>query len=270
MRIRNPLPVTALVIISLLTLYPFVFMFITSFKDQHQFYHNFWLPAFPLTWSNYAVAWGVVRQYIFNSLWYCGLAVIAIVFFASLAAFALARYRFPGDTFFFYAAISLLMIPAVLQIVPLFMEVKQLRLINTPWAVILIWMARGQPFDILVCRTFFANLPQEIFDAAHVDGAGHFQSYWLIALPMSKPVMVIILIVELLATWNDFIWPLIAIADDALRPVSVGLRFFQGQYSTQYGPMMAGFVIATVPLLIVFSLGLRQFVQGLTAGAIKG
>jgi multiple sugar transport system permease protein/raffinose/stachyose/melibiose transport system permease protein len=245
-------------------------MIMTSFKSVYQFYHSFWLPAFPLMWSNYTFAWDVVSPYLLNTFWYSGVAVIAIVFFASLAAFAFARYRFPGDDFFFYATISLLMIPSVFQLVPLFMQVKQLNLINTPWAVILVWMARGQPFDILVFRTFFANLPQEVFDAAQVDGANQFQTYWLLALPMAKPVIVIILIVELLSTWNDFIWPLIAIADDALRPISVGLRYFQGAYSTQYGAMMAGYVIATAPLLIFFLLGMRQFVQGLATGAVKG
>lgn len=269
-RMRNPVPILVLAIITFLTFFPFVFMVMTSFKSVFQFYHNFWLPEFPLMWSNYVVAWNTVRPYLFNTFWYCGVAVAAIVFFASLAAFALARYRFPGDKFFFYAAISLLMIPAVFQLVPLFMQVKQLNLINTPWAVILVWIARGQPFDILVFRTFFADQPQEVFDAAQVDGANRLQIYWMIALPMAKPVIVILLIVELLATWNDFIWPLIALADDALRPISVGLRYFQDAHSSQYGPMMAGYVIATAPLLILFLLGMRQFVQGLTTGAVKG
>ena len=110
-------------------------------------------------------------------------------------------------------------------------------------------------------RTFFANLPEEIFESAYMDGANKFHCYWLIGLPLSVPV---------LATWNDFIWPLVAISTDSLRPVAVGLRFFQGTYLTQYGPMMAGFVIATLPLVVVFGVALRQFVSGLTAGALKG
>lgn len=270
MSIRKALPVAILIFITCLTFFPFVFMIQTSFKSVFQFYHNFWLPTLPLMWSNYVTAWQVILPYLINSFWYSGISVLAIVAFSSLAAFAFARYRFPGDTFFFYAAISLLMIPAVFQLVPLFMQVKQLGILNTPWAVILVWIARGQPFDILVFRTFFANQPQEIFDAAQVDGASAFQSYLLIGMPMAKPVVVIILIIELLSTWNDFIWPLIAIADDAMRPISVGLRYFQGAYSTQYGAMMAGYVIATIPLLILFLLGMRQFVQGLATGAVKG
>ena len=270
MRFRRALPIALLVMITFITFFPFLFMIQTSLKSVYQFYHSFWLPAFPLAWGNYVVAWDIVLPYLLNSLWYSAVAVVAIAFFASLAAFAFARYRFPGDTFFFYAAISLLMIPSVFQLVPLFMQVKQLNLINTPWAVILVWIARAQPFDILVFRTYFANQPQEVFDAALVDGAGPFQTYWFVGLPMAKPVIAIVLIVELLSTWNDFIWPLIAIADDALRPISVGLRYFQGAYSTEYGAMMAGYVIASAPLLLVFLLGMRQFVQGLTTGAVKG
>ena len=119
-------------------------------------------------------------------------------------------------------------------------------------------------------RTFFANLPEEIFESAYMDGANKFHCYWLIGLPLSVPVVITILIIHLLATWNDFIWPLVAISSDSLRPVAVGLRFFQGTCLTQYGPMMAGFVIATLPLVVVFGVALRQFVSGLTAGALKG
>lgn len=259
-----------LALIALLTFFPFVFMFITSFKNLNQFYHEFWLPMFPLTWSNYAIAWEVVSVYLVNSTYYSSVSIAGIALFASMAAFAFARYRFPGDQFLFLATISLLMIPSVLQLVPLFMEVRQFGLINTPWALILPWIAVSQPFSILVFRTFFANLPEEIFESAYMDGANKLHCYWLIGLPLSVPVVITILIVHLLATWNDFIWPLVAISSDSLRPVAVGLRFFQGTYLTQYGPMMAGFVIATLPLVVVFGIALRQFVSGLTAGALKG
>ena len=270
MPLGRTLAFSILGLIALLTFFPFIVMVITSFKNLNQFYHEFWLPVFPLTWSNYGIAWEVVSVYLFNSTYYSLLSIIGIALFSSMASFAFARYRFPGDHLLFLATISLLMIPAVLQIVPLFMEVRQFGLINTPWALILPWIAVSQPFSILVFRTFFANLPEEIFESAYLDGANKFHCYWMIALPLSVPVVITILIVHLLATWNDFIWPLVAISSDKLRPVAVGLRFFQGLYLTQYGPMMAGFVIATLPLVIVFGFGLRKFVSGLTTGAIKG
>ena len=267
---RNNIFIAILVAMAAFTFFPFVFMLYTSFKDIHQFYHNFWLPTLPFHFSNYAIAFKVIAVYIFNTTYYSIISVTAIALLASLAAYAFARFKFPGSRALFSLIISLLMIPAVLQIVPLFMEVKSLGLLNTPWAVILPWIARSQPFSILVFRTFFADMPTEIFESAHMDGANKLKCYYLLAVPLSTPVITTIVIVHLLATWNDYIWPLVVLSKDSVRVISIGIRYFQGTYGTQYGPLMAGYVLASVPLLIVFAFGLRQFVQGLTSGAIKG
>ncbi len=114
-----------------------------------------------------------------------------------------------------------------------------------------------------------AGLPEELFEAARVDGASLFPCYWHIALPLSRPMLSVVVITTLLTTWNDFIWPLIVISDDNLRTIPIGLAFFQTQFTTDYGPLMAGYVISSLPLLIVFLFTSKEFVQGLTAGAVK-
>jgi raffinose/stachyose/melibiose transport system permease protein len=153
--------------------------------------------------------------------------------------------------------------------VPAFVWIKNLGLINSHWGLILPSIAGQQVFAIFITRGFMASLPEELFEAARVDGATMFQLYWRIALPLSRPIVTVVVITSLLATWNDFVWPLIVIGSDHLRTIPVGLAFFQTQYQTSYGPQMAGYFISSLPLLLIFLFTSKEFVQGLTAGAVK-
>lgn len=148
---------------------------------------------------------------------------------------------------------------------------RDLGLLNTPWALILPWTAGGQVFGILLCRTFFATLPQELFDSAKIDGASEIDLYARIALPLSWPIIVTLAIMHLVATYNDFIWPLLTISSPKLQVVTVGLTQFTSQYGiTDWGPRMAAYVLAALPLVVLFTFGMRYYVQGLTSGALKG
>jgi multiple sugar transport system permease protein len=163
------------------------------------------------------------------------------------------------------------MIPGVLTLIPAFVLVRQLGLINTPWALILPWTSGGQVFGILLCRSFFATLPQDLFDSGRIDGASEFMLYTRIALPLSWPILMTLAITHLVATYNDFIWPLLTIADPAKQVVAVGLTQFTSQFGvTDWGPRMAAYTVSTIPLLILFTFGMRYYVQGLTSGAVKG
>ncbi|MBV7335022.1 carbohydrate ABC transporter permease [Chloroflexi bacterium TSY] len=260
-----------LLTLGLITFYPLVFTLFTSFKNNTQFYSTFWGPAFPLHWLNYADAWQQLSDAIFNTVLVGVVSAFGVVFLASLAAYIFARHRFPGHDLFFFAIIALLMIPGVLTLIPLFLQVKSLGLLNTYWALILPYIAGGQAFAIFVLRSFIASQPEGIFESARIDGADEFRIYYQIALPMAKPILGTLAILSLLSSWNDYIWPSVTLRNPELWTISLRLVSFSSQWDSlqQYGPMFAGYVIASIPLLILFMFTMRLFIEGLASGAIK-
>lgn len=254
-----------------LSLITIILMIFLSLKDNGQIYGRFWSPPSPIRWENYIDGWHVMRRYIFNSLVYSLASVAGVVFLSSLSGYVFARHRFPGREAIYVLILALLMVPGVLTLIPSFVLVGQLGLLNTPWALILPWTAGGQVFGILLCRTFFATLPQELFDAAKIDGASEFEMYRRIAVPLSWPILVTLSVMHLVASYNDFVWPLITISDPNIQVVTVGLTQFTSQYGvTDWGPRMAAYAVAAMPLVILFSFGMRYYMRGLTSGAIKG
>ncbi len=269
---RHDFPLHLLLIfLGICTFYPLVFTLFTSFKDNSQFYSTFWGPAFPLHWSNYADAWRQLYPVLLNTVLVGVISAFGVVFLASLAAYAFARHRFPGSDIFFYGIIALLMIPGVLTLIPLFLLVKDLGLLNTYWVLILPYIAGGQAFAIFVLRSFIAGLPEEIFESARIDGANEFTIYQRIATPMAKPILGTLAILSLLSTWNDYIWPSVTLRNQDLWTISLKLVSFSSQWASlqQYGPMFAGYVIASIPLLLLFMFTMRLFIEGLSTGAIK-
>ena len=224
----------------------------------------------PIRLENYPSGFEAMKGYITNSLTYSGISVLGVVFLASLTGYVFARHRFPFKEVLYLAILALLMIPGVLTLIPSFVLVRQLGIINTPWALILPWTSGGQVFGILLCRTFFATLPQELFDSGRIDGANEFQLYYRIAVPLSWPIIVTVAIMHLVATYNDFIWPLLTVTNSNIQVVSVGLTEFTSQYGiTDWGPRMAAYTVATIPLLILFMFGMRYYIRGITSGAVK-
>ena len=263
--------ILVLSIILLLSFITIALMIFLSLKDNGQIYGRFWSLPSPVHWENYQQGWITMRRYIFNSLWYSLASVIGVVFLSSLSGYVFARHRFPGKEVIYVCILALLMVPGILTLIPAFVLVRQLGLINTPWALILPWTAGGQIFGILLCRSFFATLPQELFDAAKVDGASEFEQYRKIALPLSWPIMVTLAIMHLVGSYNDFIWPLLTISDQKLQVVTVGLTQFRNEFGTvNWGPRMAAYAVASLPLVVLFSFGMRFYVRGLTSGAVKG
>jgi len=245
-------------------------MVFLSLKDNGQIFGRFWALPNPVRWANYPAGFAAMANYIKNSLVYSIVSVVGVGFLASLTGYVFARHRFPFKEALYLAVLALLMIPGILTLIPQFVLVKNLGIINTPWALILPWTAGGQVFGILLCRTFFANLPQELFDSGKIDGANEFQLYSRIAVPLSWPIIVTVAIMHLVATYNDFIWPLLTISSSRLQVVSVGLTEFTSQYGvTDWGPRMAAYTVATIPLVILFVFGMRYYIQGITSGAVK-
>jgi multiple sugar transport system permease protein/raffinose/stachyose/melibiose transport system permease protein len=258
-----------LIIISFFLFFPFVVTIIISFKDMNQFsVEPFW-PTFPLHWENYQEAGDVVVPYIFNSIVVCGLACLGTVLIGSLTAYVFASFDFPGREILYYFILALLMVPGILTLVPTFVVVRDLRLLDTNWALILPWIAGGQVFAIFILRTFYAAMPKDLFEAARIDGAGELAIFARIAIPLSKSILGVVAIFNILGTWNDFLWPLVTISSQESYPLVLGLYRFQSQYYTVWGPLMAGYVIGTIPLVILFAFTSSLFVQGLAAGGIK-
>ncbi len=259
---------TVILILSFLTIALMLFL---SLKDNGQIYGRFWSLPDPVRWENYRDGWVTMRRYMFNSLWYSIASVIMVVFLSSISGYVFARHKFPGKEVIYVAILALLMVPGILTLIPAFVLVKELGLFNTPWALILPWTAGGQIFGILLCRSSFATLPQDLFDAAKVDGASELQQYTRIALPLSWPILVTLSIMQLVGNYNDFIWPLLTIADQDIQVVTVGLTQFRNEFGTiNWGPRMAAYAVSSLPLVILFAFGMRYYVRGLTSGAVKG
>jgi ABC-type glycerol-3-phosphate transport system permease component len=260
-----------LILAGVITFYPLVFTLFTSFKDNSQFYSTFWGPAFPLHWSNYVDAWRRLDDSILNTVIVGLVSAFGVTLFGSLAAYVFARHHFPGRDTLFFAILALLMIPSVLTLIPLFLLVKDMGLLNTYWVLILPYIAGGQAFAIFVLRSFIASQPEEIFESARIDGANEFTIYARITLPMAKPILGTLAILSLLGTWNDYIWPSVTLRNPELWTISLQLVSFSSQWASlqQYGPMFAGYVIASIPLFLLFVFTMRLFIEGLATGAIK-
>ena len=251
------------------TLFPFLFMVLTSFKTNAQLALNFIGLPRPAQWENYVYAWAKVRPYLSNSVIVSASVVFGVLVFASLSAYAFARLRFWGKEIIWFGILSLLMVPGVLTLIPAYLLVNRLGLVNTYGVLILPAVAGGQVFAVFLMRSFFASLPAELFESARIDGAGEFTVYWRIVLPLSRPILGTVAITNILGTWNSYIWPLVTIQSRKMFTVPIGLAFLRGEYRIEYGQLFAGYVLASLPLLVLFALTMRSFVEGLTAGSIK-
>jgi ABC-type glycerol-3-phosphate transport system permease component len=262
---------TILLFLLAITLYPLFFMVATSFKTTEQFYKSFWGFALPLRWSNYQVAFEAVYPFVLNSLWVTSITVVITLVVSLLSAYAFARFEFPLKNLLYYGLIALLMVPALLTLVPLFLQIRSFGLLNNHWGLILPYAAGSQVLGIFVLRGYLESLPKEIFEAARIDGAGEFTILWRIAVPMTLPAIATVAIFVGIAVWNDFILPLVVLSDRDLWTIPIGLVNFQNQFvlTQAWGPLFAGYVIASLPMVVLFLFTMRYFIRGLTAGAVK-
>lgn len=261
-----------LIIVAVLCLIPFVWVWSSALKSPAEITKApLALPSHP-TLDNVVKAWvqGRLGNYFVNSV----IVAVPIVFFtialSSLAAYAFARATFPGRNVLFYLFLIGLILPFQSIMIPLYYLLRDLQLLGTYWAMIIPTTALGLPFGVFIMRAFFQGLPYELSDAARVDGCNEFAVFWRVILPLAKPGMVTLGIFSFLGAWNSFLLPLIYMQREELRPLVIGLMFFQARYTTDYALTMAGATIVSLPVIIVYIVFQRQFIQGLTAGALKG
>ena len=275
-----------LIAILVMTLLPFVFVINNSFRSNTEMNHSFFgipqaaielvtgkagevTPLQRLTQS-YKDAWEILRPYVLNTIFVCAVTALGVTLLGSITAYVFSRYRFPGHRWMFLVILSFMMIPGVLTLVPSFLWVKQLGLLNSYWVLILPYIAGGQIFAIFVFKGFFDGLPGELFESARMDGAGHLTQYWRLVMPLSKQIVAVVLIVNILGTWNNFLWPFITNTDEKYHVLSSGLfQMSRSTISSNYASMYAAYVLASLPLLVLFVYATKPFMSGVTSGAFK-
>ncbi|EIP96625.1 ABC-type sugar transport system, permease component [Opitutaceae bacterium TAV1] len=212
----------------------------------------------------------LIGPYIANSVFISVSVTCIALTIAIMGAYFFARYKMPFSPVLWSAFMVLMLLPGVANIVPLFNLLKTLGLLNTLWALIIVGIAGAQVFNIFVLRNFIEDLPKDLFEAAEIDGATHFQQILNVVIPMSGPIIGTLGILAFLGSWNDFLLPLIVLRDKEIFPLGVGLIYLDGEYVKQWGQIMSAYFIASIPLIVIFLFCMKLFVRGLSAGAVKG
>ena len=267
-----------LILITIILLGPLVLAFFGSFKTTSEVLA--WPPKLlPTTWawSNYVDVWNNVKdengnsllpRWVFNSVLLSVVHVILQLFFCSLAAFAFARMRFRGRNLIFAFMLSTMMIPGAVLLIPRFLIVNGLGLVNTYWAMILPFAVTA--FGIFLLTQFLRSIPRDLEEAAMIDGAGTFTIYWRIILPLAKPALATLAILEFQGMWNNFQDALIFLNTLEMNTIPLGLAYLRGTYITFFNLILAGSMFNTIPVLIIFILFSRYIIQGVAYSGVKG
>mgnify|MGYP005844711653 CR=1 FL=1 len=250
---------------------PLFWMVSSSLKAPNQLFTIpiEWIP-YAFRWENYIDAWNTAPfgRYFFNSIFVSVTTTLLNLFFCSLAGFAFAKYRFPGRNILFLFILATMMIPFHVIVVPLFTLMRDLKWLNSYAALIV--PGAMSAFGIFLMRQFILALPEELFDAARIDGASEFGIYLRVVLPLSTGPLAALAVFVFLDNWNSLLWPLVTTTRDELRTVAVGLTQFQTVHGTKYHLMMAASTLVVIPMLVVFFFLQRHFIRGVALSGIKG
>ena len=271
-QIRTALKYVGLTLLTLLWLVPVIAAFITSFRTMDDISINgFWSVPGVLTFENFQHAWvdARVNKYLLNSFIITVPSLFMMMFLSSMSAYALARFKFRGNLFFYFMYVAGTLLPFQILLLPVFRLTNALGFYNTYGALILIHTAFQLGFCTFVLRNFMRTVPNEILDAARLDGCSEFRIYWQIMLPLTLPALAALGTLEFTWVFNDYLWAIILVQSDSLRPVTAGLATLRGQYNTDWPVITAGALLATLPTLLMFVFLQRYFIQGLTLGSGK-
>jgi raffinose/stachyose/melibiose transport system permease protein len=268
---RDGLIQIILVANTFIMLAPILIMIFSAFKStQEIFKAPFGIPDFA-NLVNFAKIWEQTNflQYLLNSFVVTGASMALILTLGTMAAYALGRYRFVGASFILMFFIAGLTLPLKLAIIPLFMLMRDLGILNNQLSLIFVYTAMGLPSTVFIMTGFIRTLPNELEDAARMDGASEARIMWAIMLPLVRPAMVIAAIQNVVPIWNDFFFPLVFIQNDSLKTLPQGLTTFMGEYTTDWGVLFAGLTLSAAPIIAIYIVLSRQFISGMTSGAIK-
>lgn len=255
----------------LLVLVPFVWMISSSLKHDNQVFTvpTQWVPR-EFVWSNYVDIWTRIPMlaYLRNSAFLAITISFLQVLTGSFAAYGFAKLRFPGRDWLFLAYLATIAVPWQAYMIPQYLIMEKLGLVNTHLSIILL-QAFGA-FGVFLMRQYYQSIPDELIEAARIDGLSEYRIWWRIMLPLSRPAIASLGLLTFVATWNDYMGPFIYFTSNDLWTVQLGLRSFVGQYDAAYAMIMTGSVISVVPVVLVFLLGQRQFIQGIATSGLKG
>lgn len=260
----------ALAILAFLVLLPLIWMVATSLKIQKDVFQSpiVWVPSNP-QFSNYPNAYGTLdfTRFFLNSAVVTITVTVVHVVLASMAGYALAKYRFVGRSWLFLAILATLMLPIEVIMIPLFLTVRDFGWLNTYQGLIVPHLADA--FGVFLMRQYFLSLPNSLIDAARIDGAGHLRIFFTIAVPLAKPALATLAIFIARETWDEFLWPFLVISSNSMRTVPLGVQSFQAAELANYPYIMAISTLATIPLVIMFFIFQRQFVRGIAMTGLR-
>jgi multiple sugar transport system permease protein len=266
-----------LVLLTLFAVLPMLYMVITSIKTQFaalQFPPEWW-PKNP-TLSQYTTLLDPTSDvgqefltYLWNSIWVCVVTTILGVAVAVPAAYAFSRFRFPGRRWLFYSVLLRNMFPAVVFLMPLFILMRWLHLVNNQWSLVLTYLTFGLPLSIWLLKGFYDNIPVQLEQAARIDGATRFQAFLLVVMPLSSPGIIATAIYSFIIAWNEYVYALTFLNDKDKLTLPVGLQRFFTEYTTNWPGLMAASFIMSVPVVVMFLVLQKYFVKALTEGAVK-
>ena len=256
-----------------ITTIPFLYMFSTSLKEKTYILEipPSLIPEKP-TISNYITALNVnnFKLYFLNSLLVSLCTVILVLLFSSMLAYAFSRFKFPGNNILFYSMLITLMVPTIIYIIPEFILIKNLHLLNSLSGLILIYTSTQLPVYTFLLKGFFSEIPREIEEAARIDGCTMFRIYWQMMIPLAKPALATISIFSFLGSWDEFIIALTMINNVEKRTLPIALALFQGEYFTQWNLVFAASIITILPVILIFISFQKYFVKGITTTGLKG
>lgn len=262
-----------ILILMFFVILPIYLLIVKSFKTPEQETEFPFSITFPFFWENYKLAWLFVKDYILNTVFIAFFQTFGTLVVCSAASYAFVRYKFPFKTVLFMIILSFMMVPGILTLIPQYqMVLNVFNLKNDYFGVILPSITGAIPMGIFLLNTFFGGLPKDLFEAAELDGASKFKQYVMIAVPLSVPILATLGIMQLLSAWNDLLWPQLILQDESMHTITVGLAPFTESYYNDFlslGVPFAGYVIVSIPLLVIFFFASKQFIRGLTSGAFK-
>ncbi len=259
-----------LVVAALVVAFPLYWMFATAVRPKKEIFGGgFDLVPSTFVWSNFSEAWNKLPwdQFYINSIAIAAIAVPVTVFINLLAGYTFAKYKFPGRDILFLLMISTLMIPIQVIMVPEFLIVAKLGWVNTWWGVLV--PRAAEAFGLFMVRQFMVSIPDELIEAARLDGAGEFAIFRKVVLPLSWPVIAVLSIFTFMWRWNDFAWPLVVLQEQSAYTVPLGLNLMKGQYFTDWTGLMSMSLLSIIPMMLVFVVFQRYFIQGIASTGLK-
>jgi len=271
-KISNAFIFLNLLVLSISNLYPLFFMFINSLKSHTDYLKNpFSIQGFALTWDNYVT---MISQFkIFklygNSFYISFFTAFFILCFGIVASYAFAKLKFKGSNIVYFLIISTMFVPVQVTIIPLYMLYSKFQLVNTYWSVIFTYLGMFLPEAILLMTSTFRSIPDEMIEAAEIDGAGYFDKLRYVIVPMGKPAIILCLIYYFIVTWNDLFTPMILLQDMDVRTVMVALASLSSRYTGDPTLQFAGLILAAIPAILVYAIFQRHIIKGISAGSSK-